>query len=99
MHSPTAIVEPLLGHFEVVVGQIAPKESLNSAFGRGVVIVFKGLSRLRNHDLQTRQNPSVSRREIRPFFALYCTEKRLTEPSHIPQLVYETGTGPGSSPR
>ena len=45
MHSPVAIVEPLLGHFEVVVGQIAPKESLNSALGRDVIIGFKGLSR------------------------------------------------------
>ena len=87
MHNPAAIVEPLLGHFEVVVSQITPKESLNSAFGRGVIIAFKGLSRLHNHDLQTRQNPSVSRREIRPFFALYCPQKRFTEPSHIPQLV------------
>ena len=36
-----AAVEPLLGHLQVVVGQIAPEEGLDLGAGRGVVVIVE----------------------------------------------------------
>jgi hypothetical protein len=47
----TWIVQPVLGHFEVIVGQLGPKKALDLAFRCGIIKIFHEFGNAPNQPL------------------------------------------------
>src|SRR5579871_2385324 len=57
------IIQALFGELQVVVGQVAPEEALDLAFGRRVVVVLEMRRGALDELLRARQQPAIRGRE------------------------------------
>ena len=87
---PFPVVQPQLGHFQVVVGQIAPEESSRLALGGGVVVLPEQRRRALDQLLRARQDPAVGRRQVAAGgergAGCIIGQETLAEAGHVPQL-------------
>ena len=88
------VVETLLGHLQIVVGELGPEELLDLVLGRRVLVFLERCGDAADEALGAREDPAVGGREggwTRR--RLVSGDEALRETSDIPQLGDQLGAG------